>query len=327
LVALATRAGDDHLMLEGFHCRWSTAWFRGEIKDCIANAHEGVARYDREKHSWMGPVFGGHDPGVCAYGVLCQSYALTGEHAEARQCAERARDLAGDIGHPNSVVHALMNSTVDAQIRRDHEAVIGYSHRLLTLSEKYNLPATRSHALFLSGWVKAQTGDFPAGMAIMEAEYPRASAIGPFFRYYAALLAEARQCAGRASDALSLLQSTIATIVEPGVGMYVSELYRLEGICMLEVDPANSDRAVASLQTAATVAHQQGAALLELSAALSLARAAALLGSGDDARSALGALCDALPDDLDVPALTEARQLLADAGRDAPRLGAEPSPR
>ena len=37
LVALANRSGDGDLLLEAYHCRWSTAIFRGDIAETIEN--------------------------------------------------------------------------------------------------------------------------------------------------------------------------------------------------------------------------------------------------------------------------------------------------
>jgi predicted ATPase len=58
------------------------------------------------------------------------------------------------------------------------------------------------------------------------------------------------------------------------------------------------------------VAKQQGAALLELRAAVSLARAAIAIGQPNDGLGALRALCSALPPAFDTANLVEARELL-----------------
>lgn len=88
----------------------------------------------------------------------------------------------------------------------------------------------------------------------MEAEFPPASAIRHMFRYYAALLAEGREKSGKVPEALTLLQSTLETVTEPGLGFYISELYRLQGICLL--------RAGESIRTnIAAVARDRWAAL------------------------------------------------------------------
>ena len=182
---------------------------------------------------------------------------------------------------------------------------------LFELADKYNMPPQRAHAMLLSGWGHAIATDFDEGMSVMEAEFARASQIGPLFRYYAALLAEGRQKPGRYADALTLLGSAIATVTEPGVGFYVSELYRLQGTCLLQADAANQDEAMRSLRTAVDIARQQGATMLELKAATSLARAAIAIGRPSDGLDALRDLCAALPPQFEAPSLVEAKQLLS----------------
>jgi predicted ATPase len=64
LILLSRRSGDDALLLEAIHCRWSTAFFSGDMADIFDSVREGLKLYDREKHSRLGAEFGGHDPGV-----------------------------------------------------------------------------------------------------------------------------------------------------------------------------------------------------------------------------------------------------------------------
>jgi hypothetical protein len=49
LVMLAERSGDDHLLLEAYHCSWSTAIFRGDIASAIADGSLGIERYDMNR--------------------------------------------------------------------------------------------------------------------------------------------------------------------------------------------------------------------------------------------------------------------------------------
>ncbi len=311
LVTLAAKINSGDLMLEGLHRRWSTAMFRGDTSTALTNGHEGIERYNREKHSWMGPVFGGHDPGVCAYAVHAITLGLGGHQTEAGRRIEQSIALAEQLRHPNSMAHALVNGLVSAQLRDDYRAVRQYSERLIGLAEKYHLPPPRAHAVFLSGWERAVATDLDAGMAVMEAEYPRASAMGPFFRYYAALLAEVREKAGRYSEALVVLRSALDTVTEPGVGLYVSELYRLQGICLLHADRANEEEAVASLRSAVAIAGQQRATLLQLRAALSLAHAMVAVGRPAEGLDPLREVCSVLPEDLNNANVAEARQFLS----------------
>ena len=311
LVTLARNSGNDDHLLEGFHCLWSTAQFRGDVPASLEASLEGVGRYDRMRHSWMGPVFGGHDPGVCAFGVCAVALGLSGRHAEARVRAEQSLTLAEQLNHPSSLAHALVNASLLAQIADDAAAVEKHSQRLIALAEQYNLPPVRAHARFISGWACAIAGDLDAGLAIMEAEYPRAVALGPFFRYYAALLAEGRVKSGRVADALAVLQTALDTVTEAGVGFYISELYRLQGICWLRTGGADEEEGRRALRTAIDVAKQQQATLLELRAAVSLAREAAARGWPATELEPLRELCATLPPEFDHANLREAKAILS----------------
>lgn len=311
LVAVGERSGNEDWLLEGLHCRWATAMFRGEVATALAASRTGIDRYDRARHSWMGPVFGGHDPGVCACVAQTLGLALRGLFVQARRATEEGIALADALKHPNTTAHVLLNALVSAQIGGDCASVERLGSRAIDLADKFNLPTVRSHALFISGWGRAFQGDLASGLKVMEAEFPRASAIGPYFRYYAALLAEGRARSARLFDALEVLRSALETVTEPGVGIFVSELYRQQGVYMLQDASPNEDAAMQSLETAVDIAARQTATLLHFRALLSLARASMAIGVPTRALGALRAFCGTLPAEFTAPDLAEARQLLS----------------
>jgi predicted ATPase len=192
----------------------------------------------------------------------------------------------------------------------DHEAVDRIAQRAIEFTEKYNFPPQRAHALILSGWARAIGRDSDAGLELMEAEFPRASAIGPNFRYYAVLLAEGRAKFGRVSDALAVLQWTLDTVTEPGVGFCAPELYRLQGICLLRLNSGNREEAMSSLQMAVDIVKQQKASLFQLKAAINMAEAASSTGQQERSLQPLRDLCANLPEGFDAPGLAEAKRLL-----------------
>ena len=309
LVALSARVTDPDLGLEALHCRWSTAFFRGEVTDTLRDSSEGMARYDRARHSWMGPVFGGHDPGVCAHQVNAFALSFTGRASGAERVLDGAIALAEKLGHPHSLGFALLNSVCIFQTIGDRDAVVRIAQRLREVADKYNFPPMRAHAQFLAGWARASGDDIDAGLATMEAEYPRATAIGPLYRYYAAILAETRAKAGRVAEALELLQWALGTVTEPGIGMFVPELNRLRGECLLRLADGREDDGHRALQGAAEIARQRGATLFELRAVLSRARAAGHEAS--ERRQPLRELLAGLPAEFDAPERATAMQFLA----------------
>ena len=311
LVTLGRQSPDADLLLEAFHCRWSTAFFRGDVATALKDSREGVERYDRAQHSWMGAVFGGHDPGVCAHNIQATTLCLSGITGQAKRCVEQALSLAEILKHPHSLAHALQNGMITQQLAGDHEALDRIAQRAIELADKYNFPPQRAHALILSGWAHAVGQDSDEGLEVMEAEYARAVAIGPLFRYYAMLLAEARAKFGRVSDALTVLQSALETVTEPGIGFCVPELYRLQGVCLLRLDSRNVGDATTSLQMAVDIAKQQNATLFQLKAAINMADVAGSSGHSEKGLHPLRDLCANLPEGFDAPQLAEAKRLLS----------------
>ena len=201
----------------------------------------------RARHSWMGPVFGGHDPGVCARQMHAQALCLSGFIAAGKECVEQAIFLGEKLKHPHSLVFALANGMVFQQLAGDYETLDRLAQRVIELSDRYNFPPQRAQALLISGWARAVGSNSDAGLELMEAEFPRAIVGGPLFRYFGALLAEARAKFGRLPDALTVLRWALDSITEPGIAFYLPELYRLQGVCLLRLDSHKKEEAMISL--------------------------------------------------------------------------------
>ena len=214
-----------------------------------------------------------------------------------------------------------MNGLATHQTLGDREVVGRLGQRLAELAKKYNFPPMRAHALLVSAWARAFGTEIEPGLAIMEAEYPRASAIGPLYRYYAAILGDVREQAGRTADALAhatdLDESTSflrrfaghPLAVVGAVVLLVLALHRLHGVSLLKSGAEDEGRR--ALQTALEVAKQQGTSLFHFKAALSMAKAGLAREWPKDCLEPLRAACDELPAECDAPGLAEARKILA----------------
>jgi class 3 adenylate cyclase/tetratricopeptide (TPR) repeat protein len=267
LVRLAQRSGDGDLLLEAYHCRWSTAIFRGEVASAIADGSRGIESYDLARHRHLGIAFGGHDPGVCAH--VCSSLALqmAGDRERSKDLQVRGLVLAEKLDHPNTIAHALYNIAMGHQMARDHEATAYCAQRALTLAEKFGLQAWRASSLLLLAW--AGTGTAEAARLI-DTEIDSATRVGPVPQVYLGLAGEVLLAVGRSADGLAYLDDAIAGIDEPGVGLYLPEIYRLRGECLLAIDRGNKEQARQAFTTAADIGRRQGAILFQRRAEASL---------------------------------------------------------
>ena len=309
LVALAQHSGDELLILEAIHCRWSTAFFRGDVPRTLSDGREGIRHYDPDRHGRLAAEFGGHDPGVCANTVIGLALAQMGRMREAAAAAERGLLLAESLNHPNSLAFGCMNAMTTYQIIGDRPAVLRCASLAIEIADRFNLPPQRSVSVFMSGWARAHGEGVADGLGAMEAEFARTAGMGPLPQYYACLLGSVRLASGHAARALELLDPILDAVDEPGVGFYLPEVYRLRGQSLLRLDPPRLDEAVDAFEAAIAAAKHQHALAFQLRAALSLARACGAAGAPEKGTMPLREAIALFDGDDDPPELAEARQL------------------
>jgi class 3 adenylate cyclase/tetratricopeptide (TPR) repeat protein len=271
LLALAQRSGDGDLMLEAYHCRWSTAFFRGDVAATLKDCRIGIATYDMARHRHLGHAFGGHDPGVCAEVCGVMALQMAGDKTDAERAAARGLALAEALDHPNTLAHALQNIATGHQLAGDRDAVYAAASRTAALAQKFGLTQWRANSLLHTAWATAVGAGIADAARLVDAEIASATASGPLPQYFIGLAAEVLLGAGRAADALAHLDRAIAGIDEPGVGFYVPEIYRLRGECLLALGRGNKDEARQAFATAGDSARRQGAVIFERRAEASLA--------------------------------------------------------
>jgi class 3 adenylate cyclase/tetratricopeptide (TPR) repeat protein len=274
LVALAQGSDDGDLLLEAYHCRWSTAFFCGDVTTALVDSGLGIEMYDIDRHRHLGHAFGGHDPGVCAHSQCGNALHLGGNRDRAAAILVRAVTLAEQLDHPNSLAHGLHNCGIAHQLVTDREAVSAMAQRGAALTDKFGLMQWRAGNLILGAWADATGDGIAAASKMMDTEIENAAAVGPLPQYYRALAAEVFLAAGRAADGLAQLDRAIAGIEEPGVGFFLPEIYRLRGQCLLALNRANKAEARQAFTTARDIARRQGAVLFERRADAALAETA-----------------------------------------------------
>jgi class 3 adenylate cyclase/predicted ATPase len=263
LVTLAQHSGDGDQLLEAYHCRWSTALFRGDVAATLDNSRVGVETYDMALHRHLGPAFGGHDPGVCAH--VCRAISLqeSDDREQAQATGTSGTVLAEALGHPNSLAHAFSNFAICLQLIGDRDATFSTADRAVGLSQKFGLLPLRAGSLLLTAWASAVGAGVADAARLVDAEIGNATAVGPLPQYFLGLAAEVLLAAGRSADALTHLDRAVAAVEEPGVGFYLPELHRLRGECLLSLNRGNKAEARRAFLTARDDARRQGATLFE----------------------------------------------------------------
>jgi hypothetical protein len=260
LVTLAQNSDNDELLLEGYHCQWSTAFFQGDVMGVVNGCRNGIKLYDMARHRHLGHQFGGHDPGVCAHSQCGNSLQLAGDEQGAAQNVAQAVALAEIL---DSLAHGLHNSGIGHQLGGDRDAADTAAHRAAGLAEKFGLVPWRAGSLVLASWATGIGSGIADAVRVIDAEIGKATAAGPLPQYYLGLAAEVLLAGGRRADRLVHLDRAIALIDEPGIGFYLPEIYRLRGECLLALCRKNKGEAGSAFAIALEIARRQGAVIFQ----------------------------------------------------------------
>jgi tetratricopeptide (TPR) repeat protein len=310
LTSLAQRLGDESLLLEAQHCRWGDETFAGNVLRLLESTEEGIRRYDAKRHAQLAEAFGGHDPGVCALVCHANGLSLRGLPAQARRSVERALELAESLSHAPSIAHAHAIAGRTFMTIRDRHGCERTGAQTVALAEKFDLPFFRWYGRYLMGWAKTQALTLSEGLALMEEAFPLIVA-EQLYKIFGAALAEARFDAGRVTDALALLDHALNTGGGPTNGLYTPEIHRLRGMFLKNLG-SPAEEVERALRTALEIAEEQGAFLLKLRAATSLARLWRDQGKVQQARELSAPVYGWFTEGFDTRDLKEAKALLGE---------------
>jgi predicted ATPase len=128
--------------------------------------------------------------------------------------------------------------------------------------------------------------------------------------YFHGLFADAYARAGRAREALGIIDLGLELRAKSGEAAYESELLRLRGELLLDLSPDDKAAAEGCFERALAVAREQGAKLFELRAAASLARHSRGKRGKTNARRALSDALDGISEGFEEAPVAEAQALL-----------------
>jgi predicted ATPase len=314
LLGLAHRLGADDLILEGHHAKWALSLWCGKLAAADEHAQEGVSRYDCTRHHALAFTFSGHDPGVCARGVRAINMALSGFPQKAEKLGAEAVTLARSLSHPYSLANAMWHRAIALQIARQRQSCGDLATELLGLSEEHDFPMMRGGGMFFLGWTTADGGELEQGIALMEQGLALFSAVRQVSRpYMMAVLASAKADLGNSREGLELLEDALASAEVSGERWWQAELHRLRGRLLLAC--GHHDEGEACLRRAIEISAGQQARMLELRAAISLARLWSERGRNIESRNLLTPIYGWFTEGFEMPDLREAKNLLDSLAR------------
>ncbi len=314
LLQLAETTRESDLLLQAHHAGWSTAQIRGSLEAAREHVLAGLAIYRPEAHHAQTHRFGNHDPGVCGLYSDAWVLALLGHPGQSTKRLEEALALAESLGHPFTRIICRMFGIFIALTLRDPPRVIAHIGELTAAAEALGgLPEEPTpFAVCLQGWRLLQGGRSAEGCARIREGVDAMLARGEllFLPVALAILCEASAAEGRPDEGLELLAKSRSQIDAMGGNYYEPELHRVRGELLHARADGGERAAEAAFREALEVARRQHARLLELRAAVGLARLLEMRDEKDDARALLTPFYDWFTEGFDTQDLKDAKKLL-----------------
>jgi len=312
LLALAERAGDPALLLEGHHALWPVLIWIGRVSAARPHLEEGITLYDKTKHRAHAFVYGGHDPGVCALKCASWAFWLLGYPERGLEYSAESLSLAADLAHPPSLVVALVWACVFRDVRREARAMHEHARALMHVASEQGAQQWLAAGRIFDACVRAELGEGQAAIADIKrgVDVYRSTGAALFMPYFLSLRARAERSIGRYDVALETVGEALRMARETGELVWEPELLRLEGEVRLADGPRDIGRALGCFDRAIEIARREQARSWELRATMSLARVLAANGERDDARRKLADVYSGFTEGFDTADLSEAQSLL-----------------
>jgi tetratricopeptide (TPR) repeat protein len=308
-LAIAEASGDRLLLLVAHQALWAAHFFRGELAAALYHLDAGEPLHDPVLHRNAALRYGS-DPKTAALAYRAVVTWVMGSVDRAMAVAQRGIEEARSLGHPLSLVRAMVFGAWLRRCRREPEPCRREAETAIAHCEEHALPFLMPHAVALRGWALGELGDVGAGTAELQRGRTLWQAIGSTNgrTLTDADLAAIHLRAGRVAEARRLVDQANALIAR-GERFHEPEVRRLEGELVM-AESGDREQAETSLRAAADCARRQGARTLELRAVTSLARLVAGDEQARQARERLAVLLAGFDEGFGTPDLDEARRLV-----------------
>jgi adenylate cyclase len=310
LITSAGAALNTGWLVEACRVKGGAIFGQGRLREARAVLERGLAVYDPAYHERHAYRFG-HDPAVAILNYLNLALWLLGYPAQALTRVQQLERLAQAMVQPTSQVIAQCMLAKSACMRRDGEAALRFAQEGIRLSQSYGLSLWNGLAHAFHGWALSDRGDCVQGLAELREGTAawRATGNRHFTPFLLALQAEAALKAHVLEVGRAALTDGLTIASSGGDTYWLAELHRLAG--ELSWAAGEDGGAVeACLREAQATARQQDAKILELRAAMSLARLWRTQGKTQAAREALAEVYGWFTEGFETPDLRAANALL-----------------
>ncbi len=282
----------------------------GRLEEAREYWENGLGLYDMALHERHAQRFG-HDPSVTCLGFFSITLWLMGYPEQSLTKGQYLYNLISSFTHPPSQAYGYCLLAMQACLRSAAKDTLDHAETAIHIAQVHGLSSWLILATTLKGWALFEQGMAEEGEALLKQgiEAWRARGFAHFTPFLLSLQAGACLKLQKLIDGTDAVIAAQA-IVKGGCDLYwEAELYRLQGELLraLGTDDKNAER---YFRLGMETAHHQGARMLELRAAVSLAHLWQEQDRRQEARQVLAAVYEPFSEGFDNCDVKAARHLL-----------------
>jgi predicted ATPase len=212
-------------------------------------------------------VYGGHDPGVCAYNISGITLWLLGYPEQAQKRFDSAVNLSRELEHTTTLCEALHIVVLVSVLQRDIKTLEPQINELLDLAESEQMPDYTILSQGIKGWVSFRQGNKERGLEEMREAVKHWLKKGiKWTAIPISLVAEAFGEIGELQQGLDLIDEALIPRQFDEDLWWKSELYRMKGQLLSQYGKGDLAAAEKAYKRSIVIAQIQDAKLLELRA-------------------------------------------------------------
>jgi tetratricopeptide (TPR) repeat protein len=282
----------------------------GRLPEARRELEQSLALYDVEEQGPLATMYG-QDCGATCLAYLAVLCCPLGAPDLAAARAQQAVTLAESLDHSYTVAAALTMAAAVHHLRREPRQARQRAEAALALATEKGFPTWRWMAMVFRGWALTEEG-LDEGIDEIRRGVTGWRSLGSELAcpWFLTVLAEALGKRGRIDEGLEAVTESLELAARRHDRWYEAESHRVHGaLLMAGGRTAEAEKAV---RRALDIAHERGAASIELRAALTLGRLLETAGGRDEARRLLAEARARLTEGFDTPDLVDARARLAE---------------
>lgn len=314
LLSLANQQQNPDLLIRAYESVGSTYSFLGRFDEAKTHLLAAKSLYDPMRYrSQVLPYT--QDPGITARIILARTLWILGEVDKVDAMLQEAIQMARELEHPFTLAFALGTACWISSTLHEADRTLSLADEAIAISTKYSFDLGLAWAMSSKGWALAEMGD-EDGLGILMEGISAKQTTGASLNntHTLALLAALYLQRKRIDEGLGVIEEALGIASTQGEQFWQAELLRLKGDLLLEQPHHSVSDAEACFVEALEIARAQGARMLELRAAISMAKLLRRLNRSDDAKLVLQTARLRFNERLANPELIEAQTLLERLG-------------